>query len=186
MNIFIILYLFVIIAALLLILYLISKKEKFSNSLPFEMRCSVNRAVQVTQELPVLYYYFDSVNCGPSNDFVNKILTQNIKDKFLYNRPIDLIGYDKNQPQLFPYTDKISLTPSIIIEYTYIIDDTIKNKILALEDKSEGIHVENVNEDKYLIIINNLNKFIPDDESDTAESKQSAFTTFINSMIITS
>lgn len=183
MNIFIILYLFVIIAALLLILYLVSKKEKFD---PVALACR-NKPVERQQQLPILYFYFHSEICDPSRHFKDKILTVDIQQKFQDTKLIDFKDFTAPiDPDSFPYVveREIEYTPAIVIEYPLVIDEAIKNKIRA---KSNLPNVEHVEEDvKHLLIIKNLDEYTPDNKNDLAESKRIAFNELINQMIITS
>ena len=56
MNIFIILYLFVIIIALMLILFLSSKKEQYATrTSPFSLKCNLKQ-VKTESVKPILYY----------------------------------------------------------------------------------------------------------------------------------
>lgn len=187
MDIFVVLYLLVIIVALVLILVLAKKKEWFSESPPFDMRCR-NKAVEIRQIPPVFYFYFDNVACDPSKNFKDQILTQEITAQFETVSFIDLSQFDASLPDLFPYTDKISFTPSIIIEYPYVNKDTIKQKILDLQDTSKEIYVESLDETKYLIVIKNLDEYTPDDSDPLSvlQNKKNKFRDLIESMIITS
>ena len=172
MEIFVVLYLLVIIAALVLILVLATKKEGFSESTPFELRCK-NKEVVLTQPSPILYYYY-ARTCGPSQDFMDVILTKANLDRFDSVKYIDLYEFDSSNPPLY-YDKTKGETPTIIVEYQYIINDTIKQKILNLEKSDRGIKVENIDGSKHIIVISNLDEYTPD-----------SFNEFINSMIITS
>ena len=186
MDIFVILYLLVIIAALVLILVLATKKEGFSESTPFELRCR-NKEVESTQPLPVLYYYYANQTCAPSNKFMNDILTRTNLDRFDNVKYIDLNGYDASNPPRY-YDKTAGLTPTIIVEYPYIINDTIKQKILNLENSDRGIKVEHIDGSKHIIVISNLDEYTPDDSDSSTirQNKQDSFNEFINKMSITS
>ena len=186
MDIFVILYLLVIIAALVLILVLATKKEGFSESTPFELRCK-NKEVESTQPLPILYYYYAGETCAPSQNFMDVILTPDKTANFESVNYVDLNKFESSNPPLY-YDKTVGITPTIIVEYPYIINDTIKQKILNLGNSDKEIKVENIEDSKHIIIISNLDEYIPD-ESDLAaerQKKQDSFSTFINSMIITS
>lgn len=186
MEIFVVLYLLVIIAALVLILVLATKKEGFSESTPFELRCK-NKEVVLTQPSPILYYYYAGVTCAPSQDFMDVILTKANLDRFDSVNYIDLNEFDSSNPPRY-YDKTNGETPTIIVEYEYIINDTIKQKILNLEDSDRGIKVEHIDGSKHIIVISNLDEYTPDDSDLAADrqKKQNSFNEFINSMIITS
>ena len=179
MNIFIILYLIVIIAALMLILSLLKRKEKFSSQ--FSMQCRWKDA-ESREILPNLYVYYDDSSCEPSQNFKNKIITQEIKNMFAEVYFIDLHNYI-NSEEMFPYVkDKIEYTPSIIIEYPYVIEpDKIQDII-----KAGGIKVDG-QDDKYIIVIDNLDYYTPNDDRESGnvlEVRKSSFKSLMESMII--
>ena len=184
MDIFVILYLLVIIAALVLILVLATKKEGFSESTPFELRCR-NKEVELTQPLPILYYYYAKETCAPSQKFMDIILTRTNLDMFDNINYIDLNDFESSNPPSY-YDKTAGITPTIIVEYPYIINNTIKEKILDLGNSDKGIEVKNVDGTKHIIVISNLDEYIPDDSPTIIQEKQASFSTFINKMIITS
>ena len=186
MDIFVVLYLIVIIAALVLILVLATKKERFSSSTPLELRCK-NKEVEITQPEPILYYYYAGDTCKPSQEFMDIILTPDKTANFDSVKHINLSDFNSSLPDLFPYIDKISFTPSIIVEYQYIINDTIKEKIFSLQNSDKGIEVENIDGTKHIIVISNLDEYTPDDSdlADERQGKHDSFSTLLNSMIIT-
>ena len=186
MDIFVILYLLVIIAALVLILVLATKKEGFSESTPFELRCR-NKEVESTQPLPILYYYYAGETCAPSNKFMNVILTPDKTANFESVNYIDLNLFESSNPPRY-YNKTAGMTPTIIVEYPYIINDTIKQKILKLANSDKEIEVEHIDGSKHIIVISNLVEYTPDDSDSPTkiQEKQDSFSTFINKMIITS
>ena len=126
MDIFVILYLLVIIAALVLILVLATKKEGFSESTPFGLTCKKHRQVESTQPLPILYYYYAGVTCAPSQDFMDVILTKANLDRFDNVNYINLYEFESSNPPRY-YDKTKGITPTIIVEYPYIINDTINS-----------------------------------------------------------
>ena len=167
----------------MLILSLAKKNEKFS--IPFSMQCkwketSVARPIEYK-----LYVYFDGVGCQPSQDFKNKIITEDIESMFKEVEYIDL--NDKLSHNSY-VTDNIEYTPTIIIEYSLVIGD---EKIAQVDEiatkQAQTLKKVDGEEYKYIFVIDELENFTPDtsDESGVKLSnRQADFEEFINKFIV--
>jgi hypothetical protein len=162
----------------MLILYLSRKKEKYTATKPFSLKCNWKQ-VKTESVKPILHLYIDDEHCTPSQQFRDLILTKEVQDMFSTYFVKDLNKFSPSNVSDYPFIEKIKHTPTIIIEYPNVENDEQKNKII-----NEGAKLYEGN--KYLFVIDSLSIFTPDEDEEEASKreKKDNFIKFITTKII--